>query len=34
MILFLAVIGITEAYAHAVMNPNELASANIVLLVS
>lgn len=34
MILFLAVNGITEAYAHAVMNPNELASANIVLLVS
>ena len=34
MILFLAVNGITVAYAHAVMNPNELASANIVLLVS
>jgi hypothetical protein len=34
MILFLAVNGIAEAYAHAVMSPNELASANMVLLVS
>jgi|AntAceMinimDraft_12_1070368.scaffolds.fasta_scaffold24913_1 hypothetical protein len=34
MILFLAVNGITEAYAHAVMSPKELASANMVLLVS
>lgn len=34
MILFLAVNGITEAYAHAVMSPKELASANMVLLIT
>jgi len=34
MVLFLAVNGITEAFAHAVMSPPELASANLVLLIS
>jgi len=34
MNFFLAVNGITEAYAHAVMSLKELASANMVLLVT
>jgi len=34
MISILAVNGITEAFVHAVMTPKELASANLVLLIS
>ena len=34
MVSFLAVNGITEAFAHAIMTPKELASANLVLLIS